>query len=68
MPSVLSLPPSLPPSLSAPQVIAGRLYAGPEVDVWSAGVILFVLLTGTLPFDDDSIPKLFAKIKVQYPP
>lgn len=28
------------------QVIAGRLYAGPEVDIWSAGCILFALLAG----------------------
>lgn len=46
------------------QVISGRLYAGPEVDVWSCGVILYALLCGTLPFDDENIPNLFKKIKV----
>jgi serine/threonine protein kinase len=46
------------------QVISGKLYAGPEVDVWSCGVILYALLCGTLPFDDDNIPNLFKKIKV----
>ncbi|GAU19808.1 hypothetical protein TSUD_170330 [Trifolium subterraneum] len=45
------------------QVISGRLYAGPEVDVWSCGVILYALLCGTLPFDDENIPNLFKKIK-----
>jgi serine/threonine protein kinase len=46
------------------QVISGKLYAGPEVDVWSCGVILYALLCGTLPFDDENIPNLFKKIKV----
>ena len=38
-------------------------YAGPEVDVWSCGVILYVLLCGKLPFDEDYVPHLFKKIK-----
>ncbi|KXS17944.1 Pkinase-domain-containing protein [Gonapodya prolifera JEL478] len=50
------------PNYAAPEVISGRLYAGPEVDVWSAGVMLYVMLCGRLPFDDDYIPNLFRKI------
>ena len=49
---------------SSLQVVSGKLYAGPEVDIWSCGVILYALLCGALPFDDENIPSLFKKIKV----
>eukprot|EP00761_Pharyngomonas_kirbyi_P014166 gb/GECH01014196.1/.p1 GENE.gb/GECH01014196.1/~~gb/GECH01014196.1/.p1 ORF type:complete len:488 (+),score=126.34 gb/GECH01014196.1/:1-1464(+) len=51
------------PNYAAPEVISGNLYAGPEVDVWSCGVILYALLCGRLPFDEENIPTLFSKIK-----
>ncbi|KAL3675480.1 hypothetical protein R1sor_025428 [Riccia sorocarpa] len=48
---------------AAPEVLSGKLYAGPEVDVWSCGVILYALLCGSFPFDDENTPNLFKKIK-----
>jgi 5'-AMP-activated protein kinase, catalytic alpha subunit len=51
------------PNYAAPEVISGKLYHGPEVDVWSCGVIMYALLCGCLPFDEETIPLLFSKIK-----
>jgi len=50
------------PNYAAPEVIRGGVYAGPEIDVWSSGVILYVMLCGRLPFEDDDVQKLFSKI------
>jgi len=51
------------PNYASPEIISGRLYAGPEIDIWSCGVILYALLCGTLPFDDEHVPTLFKKIR-----
>lgn len=51
------------PNYAAPEVIAGRLYAGPEVDAWSIGVILYAFLCGRLPFEDESMRSLFKRIR-----
>merc|ERR1719226_102728 len=51
------------PNYASPEVVSGKAYVGPEVDVWSCGVILYALLCGSLPFDDENIPNLFRKIK-----
>ncbi|ORX97626.1 Pkinase-domain-containing protein [Basidiobolus meristosporus CBS 931.73] len=56
---------------AAPELLHARAYTGPEVDVWSLGIVIYVLLCGKVPFDDKSMPGLHAKIKrghVEYPP
>lgn len=52
------------PNYAAPEVICGRPYCGPEVDVWGIGVVLYTLLCGRLPFDEKSHVALYQKIKV----
>ena len=43
-------------------MIAGKKYEGIKVDIWSSGVILFAMLCGYLPFDDNQTQKLYRKI------
>ncbi|CEP13447.1 hypothetical protein [Parasitella parasitica] len=55
---------------AAPELLDGRMYTGPEVDVWSFGVVIYVLVVGAVPFDDQNVAALHAKVKqgeVEYP-
>lgn len=49
---------SLSPPYAAPEVFDGREYEGPELDSWSLGCILYVLVCGKLPFDAPDMAKL----------
>ncbi|KAK4056001.1 serine/threonine-protein kinase gin4 [Microbotryomycetes sp. JL221] len=52
------------PHYASPEIVAGLNYHGSSSDIWSCGIILFALLTGRLPFDDENIRNLLAKVKV----
>ncbi|THH14632.1 hypothetical protein EW146_g5724 [Bondarzewia mesenterica] len=51
------------PHYAAPEVIEGLAYNGSMSDIWSCGVILFALLAGRLPFDDEDLTALLDKVK-----
>ncbi|XP_043701978.1 CBL-interacting serine/threonine-protein kinase 5-like [Telopea speciosissima] len=59
------------PAYVAPEVLRKRGYDGPKADIWSCGVILYVLLAGFLPFQDENIMKMYRKVfraEYEFPP
>ena len=51
------------PHYASPEIVMGKSYHGAPSDVWSCGIILFALLTGHLPFNDNNIKKLLLKVQ-----
>ncbi|CAN0846806.1 CBL-interacting serine/threonine-protein kinase 14 [Linum grandiflorum] len=50
------------PAYVAPEILAKKGYDGAKVDIWSCGVILFVLVSGYLPFNDTNLMAMYKKI------
>ena len=51
------------PCYASPEMISGKEYNGLYSDLWSCGVVLYCMLTGKLPFDDEDIKQLYRKIQ-----
>ena len=50
------------PCYAAPEMVTGRKYSGSSVDIWSSGIVLYTMVCGFLPFEDDNQNILFGKI------
>ena len=52
------------PCYASPEMLSGKPYRGVTTDLWSSGVVLYSMLVGSLPFDDQEIQKLYDQIKI----
>ena len=58
------------PCYASPEMLYGKKYDGPLVDIWSTGIVLYAMLCGSVPFDNEDHDKLYKKImkgKIAYP-
>ncbi|THG16018.1 CBL-interacting serine/threonine-protein kinase 5-like [Camellia sinensis] len=59
------------PAYVAPEILRKKGYDGAKADLWSCGVILYVLLAGFLPFQDENVMKMYRKVfkaEFEFPP
>ncbi|KAI3468328.1 hypothetical protein Pfo_024991 [Paulownia fortunei] len=59
------------PAYIAPEVLTTKGYDGAKADIWSCGVVLYVLLAGFLPFQDENLLAMYRKIykaEYEFPP
>ena len=51
------------PCYASPEMLSGNPYRGVKTDIWSAGIVLYSMLVGSLPFDDQELYILYEQIK-----
>ncbi|RKP18109.1 Pkinase-domain-containing protein, partial [Rozella allomycis CSF55] len=51
------------PLYASPEIVSGEKYIGPPSDIWSSGVVLFIMATGKAPFKGDNLSELYKKIR-----
>jgi 5'-AMP-activated protein kinase catalytic alpha subunit len=52
------------PCYASPEMLSGKPYLGITTDLWSAGIVLYSMLVGSLPFDDQELYELYKQIKL----
>ena len=52
------------PCYASPEMLSGKPYQGITIDLWSSGIVLYSMLVGTLPFNDQELAELYKQIKL----